>query len=312
MNAGKGPGGSAGTGDGSAGEEKPPSLLNILVKTTDGERGWFSHVAGFFDDYKTYGLGFLNRDVAGAALSWYGGFNIEKIAGTDAYKVSGRKKFDNKVLNNLYQRFKSYDVNGNARALGDHTKRIKETTFNAFQQSKQNMTTDMDLKTFVKNSVVSGINDGWNPFSKKGLNKAFFAKSNVMKMNGPLNYAMATAGSIWDYSPAGSKSDKGWASTDFAADVTTELAIGVGSTAIGSVASSIATGMAAGSVVPGLGTVAGAAAGLTVGLITTYLINGTERGRNLKKGLTKGIKWAYDGISKGVKSGFRKLGGLFG
>ncbi|WP_394238875.1 hypothetical protein [Niallia oryzisoli] len=305
---------------GEAEEEKTPSLLNTLVKTTDGERGWFSHVTGIFDDFKTYGLGFLNRDVAGAALSMMAGFKIEKIAGTtDGYKVTGQK--NSKLFDSLYQRYKGYDVNGSDRSLGTHTKRIKESTFNQFLQSKELRPKGMKLSTFVANSIKSGVIDGWSPFTKKIFtspiksfkdrslfNKAFISKSNMIKMNGPLNYAMAAAGTLWDYSPEGNNSKKGYFSSDFFTDLSTEVAIGVGSTAIGSIASSVATGMVAGSVVPGLGTVAGAAAGLLAGLGTAVFINRTSLGKGIKNGIKSGFKFVYSNIGKGLG----KVGGLIG
>ncbi len=320
--SGEGPdGGKATDGgdDGNDGGGNTPSLLNTLVKTTDGERGWFSHVTGFFDDFKTYGLGFLNRDVAGAALSMMAGFKIEKIAGTkDGYRVSGQKNL--KIFDSLYQRYKGYDVNGSDRSLGIHTKRIKEKTFNAFLQSKELIPKNMKLSTFMANSVKSGIIDGWSPLTKKAFtslsswkdgsafNKAFVSKSNMIKMNGPLNYALAAAGTLWDYSPIGNNSKQGYASSDFFTDLSTEVAIGVGSTAIGSIASSVTTGALAGSVVPGLGTVAGAAAGLLAGIGTAVFINRTSLGKGIKKGIKSGFKFVYSKIGKG----FGKVGELFG
>ena len=71
----------------------------------------------------------------------------------------------------------------------------------------------------------------------------------------------------------------------FAAELTTEVAIGVGSTAIGSLSSSVTAGALAGSVVPGLGTVVGAALGLFAGLGVNYLINGTTRGKKIQREL---------------------------
>ena len=323
--SGKGPDGGKATdaGDasdgGEAAEEKTPSLLNTLIKTTDGERGWFSHVTGVFDDFKTYGLGFINRDVAGAALSMMAGFKIEKIAGTnDGYRVTGNK--NSKLLDSLYQRFKSYDVNGSARSLGNHTKRIKEKTYNAFLQSKGLKPKDMKLTTFMANSFKSDLVDGWSPLSKKAFtslsswkdgsafNKAFVSKSNMIKMNGPLNYAMAAAGTLWDYSPTGKNSKQGYASSDFFADLSTEVAIGVGTTAVGSVLSSMTAGALAGSVVPGLGTVAGAAVGLFTGLGAAVIINRTSVGKSIKNGIRSGFKFVYSKIGKGLG----KVGELFG
>ncbi|MDI3311271.1 MAG: hypothetical protein QJR05_07560, partial [Thermoanaerobacterium sp.] len=325
INAGQGPNSSQGLSGGqgpnanSGQQEKIPSLLNIFIKTTDGERGNFGHIYGFFSDFKTYGLGlFLNSKLAGGALSWIAGFKFEKIEGTSNYKVYGKNKLNHKLLDRLYQKYKNYGFNGEEKTLGPNSRRISEARYNAFLKSKKLRTTDLSIHAYVKQSLKTALHDGWNPFTKSAINpknwfngnafnKNFFAKSNIFKMSGPVSYLMASAGTVYDYG-WGKNVNKGFGSTDFAADLTTEVAFGVGTTTIGSIASSVATGALAGSLVPGFGTVIGAGAGLLAGVVTSYLINGTATGRKVKKVVSKGIKWAYDG----VVSGFRKLGGLFG
>jgi hypothetical protein len=318
-NGGQGISGGQGPNANSGQEEKIPSLLNVFLKSTDGERGIFGHISGFFSDFKTYGLGlFLNSKLAGGALSWIAGFKFEKIEGTSNYKVYGKNKLNHKLLDRLYQKYKNYDFNGEEKTLGPNSRRISEARYNAFLKSKNLRTTALSIHAYVKQSLKTALHDGWNPFTKSAINpknwfngnafnKNFFAKSNIFKMSGPVSYLMASAGTVYDYG-WGKNVNKGFGSTDFAADLTTEVAFGVGTTAIGSIASSVATGALAGSVVPGFGTVIGAGAGLLAGVVTSYLINGTATGRKVKKVVSKGIKWVYDG----VVSGFRKLGGLFG
>lgn len=302
---------------GGGGGDDNPTPLEIFIKTTDDERGWFSHVTGFFDDYKTYGLGFfLDKNVLGATLSITSGFKVIKTENGKGYKVKGSKNSNVKWLDHLYQQYKGYVVDGGDRALGPQTKYIKNKTYDAFNSSKGLKLIDQSKRSFIWDNFKTNMSENWNPFSK-----SFRSLGTMAKMNGPLNYLMATAGSIWDYSPKGKFKDVGFGSSDFMADVSTELAIGIGSTAIGSIASSAATGALAGSVFPGVGTVAGAAAGLIVGLGTTYLINGTSWGRAGKDALKNGFKTAYSGIAnskvgkgtgkifKGIGKG---LGELFG
>jgi hypothetical protein len=311
------------------GGEDYPTTLESIIKTTDNERGWFSHLTGFIDDYKTYGLGFiLDKNVVGGAVSMLAGFEFEQAANGKGYNVKGKK--DVKYLNKLYQHYKSYVMNGNDRSLGTHTKYIKEKTYNLFRENKGLMHVNGNPYQHTWNNLKTHMSESWQPFSKKVfskdlfkwsswkngslINKSFFSSSAVSKLNGPLNYIMASAGSIYDYG-WGSKQEKGFFSSDFFADVSTEVAIGATTTALGSIASSAFTGALAGSAVPGFGTVAGAVAGLAVGITISLGINRTDIGRSIKQGINSGFKYVYSGIGKGIKgigSGIGKLGGLFG
>ncbi|MFE8703873.1 hypothetical protein ACFYKX_25200 [Cytobacillus sp. FJAT-54145] len=304
---------------GSPGSDEVPPWYNVIFKSTDGSKGIAGHISGAISDFKTFGLGFLNKNVSGGFLSMLAGFKYEQIGNSTNYKIFGKNKFDNKLLDNLYQKYKNYTFEGAEKNLGPNSRRISEARLNAFLESKKLKVTDKGFFKHVGNSVKTAINNSWNPFSKefikpknwlkptKWFNKDFFAKSNVMKLSGPVGYLTTAFSSVYDYN-WGDNQHIGWKSSDFAAALTTDVAIGVVSTGISSVASSMAVGAVAGSAVPGLGTIVGAVAGLGAGLITTYLINGTGRGRRMKKAITSTIKKGYDWVGGGLK----KLGGLFG
>ncbi len=324
-------GGELQTGNTANSDEIPP-WYNVIFKSTDGSKGWFSHVTGAIGDFKTFGLGFLNQNVSGGLLSVIAGFKYAQIGDSSNYAVFGKNGFKNKILDNLYQKYKNYTIDGEAKKLGPNSRRISESRLNSFLDSKKLKQTDISVARHIGNSVVSSINNSWNPFgnpknwmnknvfnknffSKNNMkilgsnlfNKDFFAKSNMAKLSGPIGYITTAASSVYNYG-WGENKEIGLKSTNFAADLTTDVAVGVVSTGIGSVASSMAAGALAGSAVPGLGTVAGAVAGLGAGLVTTYLINGTATGRRLKKAVSGGIKKAYDWVGGGLK----KLGGIFG
>ncbi len=269
-------------------------------------------------------MGFLNRDVAGGILSSYAGFGFTTSKKPNMHGVGGNNGYNNKLLDYLYQRYKSYTYNDGAAHFGPYSRHIGTDRANAFLDGKKLRPFNKSLISHVGDSLKTSLKNSWSPFSsnilkpsiilkpkewfKSGIiNKDFFAKSNMLKLSGPIGYLTTAANSIYDYG-WGAKKDTGILSTNFAADLTTDLGIGVISTGVGSVASSLAAGAVAGSVVPGVGTVIGAAAGLAGGLVTTYLINGTATGRNLKKKVSNGIKKAYDWVGGGLK----KLGGLFG
>jgi hypothetical protein len=88
--------------------------------------------------------------------------------------------------------------------------------------------------------------------------------------------------------------------SDFAASISSDVTIGIGTAAVstgaGILASAIA-GATAGSVVPGIGTAAGALTGIAV----TYFLNNTKTGRKIKDSVKAGYKWVYDGITSSAK-----------
>ncbi|WP_458415055.1 hypothetical protein ACNQFZ_09755 [Schinkia sp. CFF1] len=268
------------------GEEVPWKLNPIFIQTLDPGRGGHGHGVGFLIDANNV-LSILNKDVLGPTLAYFAGFKIEKMpGGKSGYKVSAKKfEYKNKLLNNIYQEYKSY-YDGKVKSLGVQTSRIKEKTLEIFRESKNLKPKDMGLSKYVKNAALSSLK----------------------KLGGPANVVLSTANSLFDFSEKGRYRDYGYKSTEFAADLSVELAIGVGTTAVSSVISSVVAGAAAGSVVPGLGTAAGAVAGLIFGLGANYFINGTRRGIEITNAVKKGVNKAYEG----VKNGLKKLGGAFG
>ena len=328
--SGDGTGGTieGGSGDGNGGKNSinnaPPSLVNLWVKSSDGERGLIGHLIGGLKDVKTYLLGFGDK-MAQAGVSYYAGFKFKDL-GNGNYSIYGKEKINNKIGQWFYERYKSYKIDGKDAFFGPKSRHVGQAKINDFLDSKSLKGKVGIWENMGKNTVKS-LKESWVPFSK-----SFWKPSNMLKLGGPVNVALSSFNSIYDYGfgDDASKRGKGLASTDFAASLTTDVAIGIGSTAIGSVASSAATGMLVGSAVPVVGTAVGAVVGLGVGLLTTYAINGTATGRRIKAGATKAIKGAYDwGVDK-AKSGYdfvktntktlskgmgwtmKKIGGLFG
>ncbi|GIN88501.1 hypothetical protein J6TS2_48870 [Heyndrickxia sporothermodurans] len=302
-------------GSSSQGGNSSPSIFSLLFKSSDSERGILGNILGGIRDYKTYILGFADK-VAQAGAAGYAGFGFTD-KGNSRYGVTGKNQLDNKIANWFYERYRGYKFNGEETAFGPQSRHIGSARQEAFFKSKRIGN--------IGNSVKGALNESWNIFSKD-----FYKAKNMVKLNGPVNVVLSSVNNLIDYSKWGSKSKLGYASTDFAADLTVDTAIGVGSTALGALASSAAAGAIAGSTVPVVGTIVGAGVGLLVGGVTTYLINGTATGRRLKKYVRDGVKYVYDGvvsgvksaskvvtkkvkdIGKGVSSAFKKLGGLFG
>ncbi|MEL4027455.1 hypothetical protein NST89_02320 [Caldifermentibacillus hisashii] len=285
-----------------------PSLINLLFKSTDTSRGIVGQIAGVLKDYKTNILGFADK-IAQASAAGYAGFMFNE-KGNGKYGVKGKNKLNNKVVNWFYERYKGYKHNGEETTFGPYSRHIGKERLDSFFKSKR--------IGHVWESVKGSVKESWNIFSKD----AYKAKS-LLKLNGPVNVLLNSSNHLIDYSKWGRKSNKGYASTDFAADVTVDTAIGVGSTALGSLASSAIAGAVAGSTVPVVGTIVGAVAGLGTGFIVNYLINGTKTGRKIKTAVRDAVKVTYDGIVSGakklgkrIKSGvssmFKKAGSLFG
>ncbi|QPC48276.1 hypothetical protein [Mangrovibacillus cuniculi] len=299
-----------------------PHPLRVMLKSSDPEdRGVVGHVSGAVEDYKEYYLGFLNKEVIGGATSWYAGFNLKRVEGKNGFKVSAKREIKNSIFKGLYNEYLQYDDAGKSKSLGNHTKYIKESTFNKFRQTKGLWTTDTTYASALKQSLSNVNNEwnplsikkdvnSWNPFKKVGLNKAFGSGSMLGKLSGPMNYALAAVGSVYDFGEGGKMAKFGYQSTEFAASLTTEIGIGVATTGLSSIASSVAAGALVGSAVPGLGTVVGAAAGLAVAVASNYLLNGTTRGKRLKSNLTQAVNLGYKKVTKGIRSAWGGLKGL--
>ncbi|WP_156289398.1 autotransporter outer membrane beta-barrel domain-containing protein [Oceanobacillus salinisoli] len=289
---------------------KPPSLWNIIFNSTKDSDNFIDTAVSIAKDAKKYVLGFAD-DVAQGLIATYAGFDFRQLADGN-YAVYGKESLNSSIGNWFYERYKSYDYSGSNAEFGPKVRRVGEARYNAFMESKKIGGSGGMMGT-VANATKSSLNSSWNVASS-----SFWKPSNMMKLGGPVGVGLTSVGSVSKHSD-GFSDFSGLASTDFAASLTTDVGIGIASTAVGSVASSAAAGAVAGSVVPGLGTIIGAGFGLFAGIATTTLINGTATGRRLKSTVTKTVKKGYDGIVNGAKaikdgtlSGFSKLGSLFG
>ncbi|MEO4054202.1 hypothetical protein AAFN87_12235 [Solibacillus sp. CAU 1738] len=293
-------GSNSSTGGRTSGEEtisNIPSTMNIIFNSTDTSRGPLGVISGILKDGKRFITSFGKNFSEGMAAT-YAGFRFDELK-SGKYKVQGNASLKNPIMNYFYDNYKKYKIDNKSAYMPAGKTNPKQYKIDSFFESKK-FTQFGSAKDFLGStwkSVKSGLNDGFNIFSK-----SFRSKSNVLKLNGPVSIATSAFNSVYDYG-WGTKSDLGFSSSNFHADLTVDLAIGAGTTVLSSIASSITAGAVAGSVVPGLGTVAGAVAGLLVGIGTSYLIHGTNRGRNIKK-------WASDGLSKIYSKGAEKVKGF--
>ena len=281
-------------------------MLNVLVKSTDGERGIWGHMVGAVRDVKTYWFGFGEK-LLGPLAAYQAGFKIVPD-GKGNYKVLGKRYLENSFLNKHFQKFKEYKVNGVDKKLhvilGQDLLDEYHTSKKIAIDGNQGKTRWQLAREVAKSSVDDAINV---------TKKDFWKKSNMAKLNGPVNVLLSSANSVMDYSKWGKNADKGYASTDFAADVTTDVAIGVGITALSSFSGSMIAGAAVGSIVPVpiVGTLVGAGVGLLVGGLATMALN-TKTGRAVKEFVRDNVKAVYDGVVTGITEGATKAAkGLF-
>lgn len=282
------PGGPAGPGGSTPGNAYDPSHPNNPGSggPGDGYRG---------DDYKDNVKDFGNllkyrntlNTLGQGILSYKYGFRLNNTA-TGNISVSGLNSFENQPKTDFERKLMN-DYKGDIRRnwyAPDQNKTIRKFTQPGYA---------------VKQSLL----DSYNP-----ANKNFWKLSNNIKGGGVLGLGLTTAGTFLDYSSIGSKGDIGYASTDFAASLTTDLGIAGVTTAISTAAGAGTTALtlaAAGSVVPGLGTVVGLGVGLGVGWFM-----GTKTGQKIRDGVQKAVKTVYDGAVNVAKKVGGWVKGLFG
>ena len=272
----------------------------------DSERGIVGEFVQDIKDTRRYVLSFGKTFVEGMSAT-YAGFDFRQLKSGN-YKVVGKSSLKNPVLNYFYHNYKKYTLDGRDAYMPAGKSNPKPYRVDTFLDSKKfaNFSSPSSFISSSWKNVKSSVNDGFNVLSKK-----FWSASNMMKLNGPINLAASAFNSVYDYG-WGSKSDQGFASSNFAADLTVDVAVGAGTTALSAVLSSAAAGAVAGSAVPGLGTAVGAVVGLGAGLISTYLINGTEPGRRAKQWVSDKLSQGYSKVADGAKGLFNGAKKLFG
>lgn len=122
--------------------------------------------------------------------------------------------------------------------------------------------------------------------NKHTLNREFYPfRSGWMRDSvrggGPVGIALNIGGSVYDYSPWGNNAHVGYASTDFASNIVTDLTLGGASTVVGVTAglgAAALTGAAMGSVFPGVGTLIGLGVGNRLFII--HVTNFTRAGNH--------------------------------
>ncbi|MGP4108984.1 hypothetical protein [Virgibacillus sp. L01] len=214
------------------------SLLNTIFKSTSDSDSFIDMAANIVKDVKNYALR-LGDDVAQGLIATHAGFKFNQLA-DGKYSVYGKNSLNNSIGNWFYDRYRSYNYNGNNAIYAPHARRVGEARYNAFMQSK-NIGGPGSLMSSAGNSTKSALNISWNVASS-----SFWKPSNMMKLGGPVGVALTSVGSVSD----GFTDFGGLASTDFAATLTSDVAVAVVSTAAGSAVSSMAAGAMAGSVVP--------------------------------------------------------------
>jgi hypothetical protein len=253
------------------------------------------------------------------------GYKFTEHPKKGGYKFLGNRKSDNKIMQWFLARY-SEDIKNNKRNYNDFEKKqfLKSKGLAGFKETLKKSIRDIwipfykeETQVKIKGQKIPKIETKW------AINKDFFKVSKMLKGNGVTNWILTTGQTMYDYT-LGSKKDK-FNTTDFYADLSTDITIGAGTTLVSAVLSSAAVGAAGGSVFPGAGTIAGAAAGLFVG-IGSYFFMESRYGKALRSAIRNGFKWGYDKLSSGVKtigrkisevggkvmSGLKKLGGMFG
>ncbi len=321
------------TGNGGTTESEGPSNLNVLIKSTDDSRGSIVQSINVLRDIKTYWFGFGDK-IVGPLVALNAGFDIKKIESgrlQGNYAIKGKDSVKNPILNKYYQKFKEYKINGETKKLGNGARQVKPDKvdgFNAGRKIAKPGSTNKTSWQLAKEAAKSSVDDAINIRSSN-----FLSKSNMLKLNGPVNVLLSSVNSLWDYSSfgKGEKSKIGYLSTDFAADITTDVAVGVGITALSTVVGSMAAGAVVGTAIPVpiVGTLVGATVGLIVGAGANLLLN-TKIGRATKTFVRDSIKAGYDGtveVGKGIAKGavkaakgigeagskfFKSMGSIFG
>ncbi|QCR31541.1 hypothetical protein [Lysinibacillus sp. SGAir0095] len=299
---GEGPsGGNSPEGNGTSG-----NLLDTMIPTADTTRGPLGVIAGALQDGNRFITSFGKNLVEGLTAT-YAGYKFTELASGN-YRVVSNRTVQNPVLNYFYDSFKKYDLGGRQAYMPVGGANPRPHKIDSFFTSK-NLSNWSTPSSFIKttwSSLKTGLNESFNIFSKK-----FYAPSNMMKLNGPVNIIASAFNSVYDYG-WGEKSSQGILSSNFAADLTVDLAVGAGTTALSSVLSSAVGGAVAGSAFPGVGTAVGAVVGLGVGLVSTYLINGTEPGRKAKQWVSDKLSRGYRKVAEGAKGLFNGAKKLFG
>lgn len=310
---------------GGPGSNSNPKVNHEQSSKDDQKYETANSIHDFGKNAKKYLVTYPKRlgEMLDGILSIRAGFRIKDLhtasGNKNLYQILGRTTVtnaNNPVSMWLNLRYQNYLVSFNDKKLilrnnilrnGTEVKAKKITPF--FQSN-------VGFKSALK-KIGKDFSDNWNPFSNpfnpankgigKFVNKEFFKFSKVAKGSGLGNVLLSTGGRIIDYATDSKKSFK---STDFAAGISTDVAFGVGSTAISAGAGWAATTITAsaiGSVVPGVGTAVGALVGIGVGLFLE-----TKTGRRLKAAVEKGVKKIYDGalsLGKKLGSGLKSIFG---
>ena len=264
--------------------------------------------------------------IVGPLVALNAGFDIKKIESgrlQGNYAIKGKDSVKNPILNKYYQKFKEYKINGETKKLGNGARQVKPDKIDGFNAARKIADPGSTNKTswqLAKEAAKSSVDDAVNVLKLK----------NIAKLNGAANIALSSVNSVYDYN-WGNKKSIGMGSTDFAADLTTDVAVGVGITALSTVAGSMAAGAVVGTAIPVpiVGTLVGATVGLLVGASASILLN-TKIGRATKTFVRDSIKAGYDGtveIGKGIAKGvvkaakgigeagskfFKSMGSIFG
>ncbi|WP_458415048.1 hypothetical protein ACNQFZ_09720 [Schinkia sp. CFF1] len=287
------------------------------IQTGDPKLETVNDIHGAAKQAKKYLVTFPKRfgEILDGTLSIAAGFKIKDLktatGNKNLYQILGRTTFtnaNNPVAMWLNLRYQNYLESFNDKKLILRNNTLRSGTEVKAKKIAPFFQSNIGFKTALK-KIGKDFSDNWNPFSNpfnpankgigKVVNKEFFKFSKVAKGSGLGNVLLSTGGRIINYA---TDSKKHFKSTDFAAGITTDVAFGVGSTAVSA---------AAGSVVPGVGTIVGAVVGIGIALLLE-----TKVGRRFKGAVEKGIKKVYDGaINLGKKLGSSmkaKISGLFG
>jgi hypothetical protein len=250
------------------------------------------------------------NEVLNGSIAWALGFSFSRdkriIQNPDAttktitnYRINGKSKMKTgktkieKWLNeNIEKRYYDYLKNlKNNSTILKTPRGMQESVLRATKKISSNSFKKFMTENFsIKGALKSDFLDNW---SFKGSN--FWSPKNWIKGNGFANVLISTGGTIYDYT-VGEQKGKIF-STDFAAALSTDISLGLTTTAVSAGAGWAAAAIAGGtfgSVIPGLGTVIGAGVGIVASL---FLVSNS--GKKFKEKVKKAFKWLYDGLVPG-------------
>ena len=296
-----------GTGSGSGDTLSGGGNLEAGNKSNNGEM--ITRLSDRVSNFLDIGKSILNNgeNFVSGLIATTMGFSFKSIDPTiittangqqkiiETYRIEGKhgtnkfQKFVNENIEKRYYRYlNSFDNNNVFLKNVNQSKVLRATKIINGDTVKNILNGNFNVSKILKNDLI----DNWS-FSSSN----FWSPENWIKGNGAANIILSTGGTLADYTFGKNKGNMN--SSGFYAALSTDITLGVASTALSAGAGLMAaagTGAAFGSVVPGIGTAIGAGVGI---LASIYLAS--SGGKKLKKAVNGFFKRGYDWIGNRFK-----------